>query len=280
MNPRIPTEPDPQSPRIPKFSTRVNDFLQWLRTKNLSPRYTKDITNYLRKYLNNDIMYIGELAGLLAKIRTKNLSVAIRVYLNFLIEYNIVKDEDMVYFRKILKSQKSNPDNFVPTDEQVRDAYSKTRNGRHKTIFLLLAYSGIRITEAVKMLSEFERDRLIINGDIARYPLSYNRGQKRVSYVYMPREFALTLHKMHSTQKVALAIKYQSDLSPKYLRKWLYNFLILNNVPESVADFIEGRVPESVGSMHYLSKVKQADYWYILILKSLGAVLIDYDYPL
>ena len=267
MNPRIPTEPDPQSPRIPKFSTRVNDFLQWLRTKNLSPRYTKDITNYLRKYLNNDIMYIGELAGLLAKIRTKNLSVAIRVYLNFLIEYNIVKDEDMVYFRKILKSQKSNPDNFVPTDEQVRDAYSKTRNGRHKTIFLLLAYSGIRITEAVKMLSEFERDRLIINGDIARYPLSYNRGQKRVSYVYMPREFALTLHKMHSTQKVALAIKYQSDLSPKYLRKWFYNFLILNNVPESVADFIEGRAPESVGSMHYLAKVKQADYWYSSVSK-------------
>jgi intergrase/recombinase len=36
----------------------------------------------------------------------------------------------------------------------------------------------------------------------------------------------------------------------------------MNNVPESVADFIEGRAPESVGSMHYLSRVKQADYWY------------------
>ena len=97
---------------------------------------------------------------------------------------------------------------------------------------------------------------------MARYPLSYNRGQKRLSYVYMPKEFALTLHKVHSSQKVVMGIKQQSGLSPKYLRKWFYNFLIMNNVPESVADFIEGRAPESVGSMHYLAKVKQADYWY------------------
>ena len=100
---------------------------------------------------------------------------------------------------------------------------------------------------------------------MARYPLSYNRGQKRLSYVYMPEEFALSLHKMHSSQKVVMAIKHQSGLSPKYLRKWFYNFLILNNVPESVADFIEGRAPESVGSMHYLSRVKQADYWYLQV---------------
>ena len=100
---------------------------------------------------------------------------------------------------------------------------------------------------------------------MARYPLSYNRGQKRLSYVYMPKEFALTLHKVHSSQKVVMGIKQQSGLSPKYLRKWFYNFLILNNVPESVADFIEGRAPESVGSMHYLAKVKQADYWYLQV---------------
>ncbi len=43
----------------------------------------------------------------------------------------------------------------------------------------------------------------------------------------------------------------------------------MNNVPESVADFIEGRAPESVGSMHYLAKVKQADYWCGTILAKL-----------
>jgi len=36
-------------------------------------------------------------------------------------------------------------------------------------------------------------------------------------------------------------------------------FLILNGVPKSVADFIQGRFSYTIGSMHYLAKVKQAD---------------------
>ncbi len=29
---------------------------------------------------------------------------------------------------------------------------------------------------------------------------------------------------------------------------------------------MEGRAQESVGSMHYLSRVKQADYWYNTVI--------------
>jgi hypothetical protein len=47
-----------------------------------------------------------------------------------------------------------------------------------------------------------------------------------------------------------------------------FNLLILNNVPESVADFIQGRAPSTVGSMHYLAKVKQADEWYAKVVAS------------
>lgn len=32
----------------------------------------------------------------------------------------------------------------------------------------------------------------------------------------------------------------------------------MHNMPESVADFIQGRAPVSIGSIHYLAKVKQA----------------------
>jgi intergrase/recombinase len=44
-------------------------------------------------------------------------------------------------------------------------------------------------------------------------------------------------------------------------------------LPEGVADFIEGRAPESVGSMHYLSKAKQADFWYEKIVDALSHTL-------
>ena len=59
------------------------------------------------------------------------------------------------------------------------------------------------------------------------------------------------------------------SLPAKYPRKWNYNFLILNGVPESVADFIQGRASITVGSMHYLAKVKQADEWYSRVVGKL-----------
>jgi intergrase/recombinase len=34
------------------------------------------------------------------------------------------------------------------------------------------------------------------------------------------------------------------------------------NIPESVADFIEGRVPQKIGARHYTSLAKQADGYY------------------
>lgn len=67
----------------------------------------------------------------------------------------------------------------------------------------------------------------------------------------------------------------KAGIAPKYLRKWFYNFLIYNNVPVGVADFIEGRAPESVGSMHYLAEAKQADYWYEQVVNVLSRIISD-----
>ena len=55
----------------------------------------------------------------------------------------------------------------------------------------------------------------------------------------------------------------------KYLRKWHYNYLLENGVPEDVVDFIQGRSPLKIGSMHYLAKVKQADHFYSRIADKL-----------
>jgi len=59
------------------------------------------------------------------------------------------------------------------------------------------------------------------------------------------------------------------SLPAKYPRKWNYNFLILNGVLESVADFIQGRASITFGSMHYLAKVEQASKWYSRVVDRL-----------
>jgi len=49
------------------------------------------------------------------------------------------------------------------------------------------------LREAVYLLNNFDKGRLILNEKIAKYPLSLDRGTKRSFYVYMPKEFAMEL---------------------------------------------------------------------------------------
>ncbi|RLI85880.1 MAG: hypothetical protein DRP01_05300 [Archaeoglobales archaeon] len=152
---------------------------------------------------------------------------------------------------------------------KVIEAYRRVKNEETRIVFKLLAFSGIRVVEASKLLPEFDKSKLMINGNIAKYPLSMLRETKNVYYAYMPKDFALELKRINLSRKAIINRFCRFSLPAKYLRKWNYNFLILNGVPESVADFIQGRASITVGSMHYLAKVKQADEWYNRVVDKL-----------
>ena len=124
------------------------------------------------------------------------------------------------------------------------------------------------------MVKEYDPSKLIVEEKFAKYQLHYNRGHKSSFYIYMPKEMVPELHKFYIHVDTITHQISKSGLNPKYPRKWFYNFLIYNNVPEGVADFIEGRASSSVGSMHYLSKAKQADYWYEQIVDDLKSSII------
>jgi len=48
----------------------------------------------------------------------------------------------------------------------------------------------------------------------------------------------------------------------KYLRKFAFDKMIELGVPESVADFIEGRTPKTIGAKHYMILLRQAKQYY------------------
>ncbi|MDH5690215.1 MAG: integrase, partial [Candidatus Bathyarchaeota archaeon] len=48
----------------------------------------------------------------------------------------------------------------------------------------------------------------------------------------------------------------------KYLRKYAFDKMIELEIPESVADFIEGRVPQRIGAKHYMALARQAEKYY------------------
>ena len=199
----------------------------------------------------------------------RHLCYSLRVFFNFLEEFGILDEEILNKLRKIIKIPKVGSDNYIPSNEEVIEAYRRIKSDETKMIFKLLAFSGIRVIEASKLLSEFDKSKLMINGNIAKYPLSMLRGTKNVYYAYMPKDFALELRRIEISKHAIENRFYRLGLPAKYLRKWNYNFLILNGVPESVADFIQGRASITVGSMHYLAKVKQADEWYSRVVDRL-----------
>ncbi len=48
----------------------------------------------------------------------------------------------------------------------------------------------------------------------------------------------------------------------KYLGKFAFDKMIELGVPESVADFIEGRTPKTIGAKHYMILLRQAKQYY------------------
>ena len=260
---------------MPSASKYINGLSKWMNQKGFSEGYKSDIIRYLKPIEHIEINSNSEMRDIVSKSSSTMVLTVMRAYINFLLESDFMDEDTAIYFRKALPSRKTNPDGYVPTDSDIKEAYDKIKKERDRILFQVLAFSGVRVTELVKMLREYDPSKLISENGISKYPLNYNRGNKRSQYVYMSSKLAEKLHRFYVHKDTVSYEIRRYGIAPKYLRKWFYNFLILNNVPESVADFIEGRAPESVGSMHYLAKVKQADYWYGLILKTLGAILIN-----
>jgi len=101
-------------------------------------------------------------------------------------------------FKKKLPLKQSKADNYIPSNDEVIHAYEQLKDKRFQTIFKLLAFSGARITELVKMVKEYEPSKLIVNDKFAKYQLHYNRGHKSSFYIYMPKELIPDLHKRFS----------------------------------------------------------------------------------
>ena len=162
-----------------------------------------------------------------------------------------------------MKVPRSGIDGYVPSDEEIVKIYKMIDDERYKTLYKLLAFSGIRLIEGDEILRSYDRSKLQVKGKVAKYPIMLDRRTKRVFYAFFPSEFANELKRINVPRNGLSFYLSKRNFNAKYL------FLILNGVPESVADFIQGRASITVGSMHYLAKVKQADEWYNRVVDKL-----------
>jgi len=124
----------------------------------------------------------------------------------------------------------------------------------------------MRLTQLLEGINNLEN--AVIKEEIVRIPISsFSKGKKKGFWIYFPLKFLSEL-KMFETKYCYYTYTEKikkGRVSANTIRKWNYNFLIENRVPESIADFIQGRASTSIGSAHYLNKTIQADGEYAII---------------
>jgi intergrase/recombinase len=169
--------------------------------------------------------------------------------------------------RKAIPKDNVGVDLYVPTEAEIVESLTKLKvaSVRYQALYNLLLDSGLMLTEAVKLLNNFE-GVTEING-FYRCTLGYFRGCKLAYAAYFSK-YAYELIQQSSEQLDASNAShyyYKYGLTAvKYLRKFAFDTMISEsfNIPESVADFIEGRVPMKIGAKHYTRLLKQADGFY------------------
>lgn len=147
----------------------------------------------------------------------------------------------------------------------------------YEIVYLVLATSGIRYVECLNFLKNYDKNKFHIFENFVSYAVSDLRHTKNINNIYLPLFVYKKLQRVTNTYN-ALRQRFKDKgltFTPKYLRKWHYNFLLYNNVPESVADFIQGRASKSVSANHYLAKAQQVEHWYPNVALNLKEILYN-----
>jgi len=181
----------------------------------------------------------------------------IRVICNFLASKNLYAQEvDLI--RKHIKIIRSGIDFYVPTDEAIRDSIH-TLKEPYKSMYKILCFSGIRATELDYMLKN--ECKIITQDGYYKVYLNYNRGSKSSTFAYIPAFLSIPTQATLNGLKKAVKRK-KAVVNVKYCRKWFFTKCIELGIPESIADYYEGRTSRSIGASHYLAKQSLADKFY------------------
>ncbi len=257
-----------------------DEFSAYINAK-YTPHSIIQLTSYFKKHLNEREFQNPLALYIYIKSKTAGktpITKTARAYLNFCEQNELLPKYIIDKYRQVLKVERGTPDFHVPSDKEVIENYLKVKhNPNLELVYLVLATSGIRYIECLDFLKSYNPDKFVVNSDFVSYSVSELRHFKNINNIYLPLFVYEKLQKINNTYH-ALRQRFKDKdctFSLKYLRKWNYNFLLYNQVPESVADFIQGRANSSVSSNHYLAKSQQAVFWYAKILPLLKKLFLE-----
>jgi intergrase/recombinase len=247
-------------------------FLQYLEFKRYEHANARNMLNYLDRLVRQPItapLDVMRIFSPLTAGQRHHLNRAMRAWFKCL-EINKPNREFKEFLdglRKAIPKDEVGIDIKVPEEEQIVSDLRRFASDpiKFQAAYNLLLDSGLRLVEAVKLLNNFpEAERL---EGFYRCPIGLFRGSKQAYYCYLT-EYTYQLVKQLKEKVNQLSIskwlQNHQYARAKYLRKFVNDTMTSErlNIPESVADFIQGRVPKSIGAKHYMQLKRKADQFY------------------
>lgn len=260
-------------------------FLQYVEFKRYEPANARNMIGYLDRFVKQPIkepLDVMQPFSPLTAGQRHHLNRAMRAWFKCL-EINRPNGQFKEFLeglRKAIPKDEIGIDIKVPEEEQIVSDLTRLASDplKYQVAYNLLLDSGLRLVEVVKLLNDFpEAERL---EGFYRCPVGLFRSSKQAYYCYLteytfkqimrlkedgdPASLERRLKESFTKDSIDMWHKKHNYTRPKYLRKFANDMMTSErlNIPESVADFIQGRVPKSIGAKHYMKLKRKADQFY------------------
>jgi intergrase/recombinase len=228
------------------------------------------LIHYLDRYVKEPIkcpMEVIRLFNGLSVGQQHHLNRALRAFFNFLEVMGFDKSW-LDGLRKAIPKDRIGIDIKVPEEQAIIEDLSRISNIalKYQALWHLCLDSGLRLIEAIHLIDGFNLENLQRVNEFFCYKVGEFRGSKQAYFGYFTK-YTLKLIQSVNSEKLDRpdASHYYSKYgftSPKYLRKFAFDKMIELEIPESVADFIQGRVPRKIGAKHYMALMRQTKKFY------------------
>ena len=265
-------------------------FVEWMRANERDEEYTTDLVRYLDKYMRPIRSPADVVAMFTACKRGKDhLNKAFRNLLNFyrkIMGYPKSFIEDL---KEAIPTIRKGVDTYVPSEEAIIRTLKALRCAPFKyyLYWWVPLATGIRPKkDAIKLITEADLSKAerIETPHGAYYFLELGWvGRTKAAFVACLPDFIYDMIIRFGESKEKLtyngARKFREKRMPHIetpgsMRDFCYNKLLELGMPESAADFLNGRGPRTVGGKHYMDKIRQIKAFYpryLAYLKELKA---------
>ena len=248
-----------------------DDFIKFLATKRFNVRYVKCMLGYLDKYVGviKGPMDVVKIFSSLTVGQQHNLSRGLRNLFNFLEAMGFSEDY-LDRLRKNIPKDETGFDINIPSPQTIissLQAMSKAPLG-YKAVYELIVDSGLRLEEACKLVNSFKEAHVEKYGDFYVVQLGYFRRSKLAYFAFFTEATFGLITQVNKGINPQLAANYRRKrpnvVAFKYLRKFVNDMMTSKelNIPESTADFIQGRTPKSIAAKHYMKLKRKAIQFY------------------